>query len=207
MFRAAIIVEVKWQVQKHADRPLRAGLTHLPRRWGTTAICAQRPLIIASIADEQSREPLPPGAARVLENPDIPRLPGGVVAVDYGEVRAELESSGLPRVRLLLGDGRWKQAKRAHCSLSFPAHAPWRAEQCVVVRRVRKRSCRCRSARGCRHRKVRRAARGGAGHRAARPGGLATIQAVPGERSLSQRSGDDPKSTSWRRPLFPRMMA
>src|SRR5271166_237358 len=31
VFRAAIIVEVKWQVQKHADWPLRAGLTHLPR--------------------------------------------------------------------------------------------------------------------------------------------------------------------------------
>ena len=42
MFRAAIIVEVKWQVQKHAGRPLRAGLTRLPRRWGTTAICVRR---------------------------------------------------------------------------------------------------------------------------------------------------------------------
>ncbi len=48
MFRAAIIVEVKWQVQKHADRPLRAGLTHLPRRWGTTASCAIRPFTAAS---------------------------------------------------------------------------------------------------------------------------------------------------------------
>ena len=38
MFRAAIIVEVKWQVQKHADRPLRAGLTHLSHRLGITAL-------------------------------------------------------------------------------------------------------------------------------------------------------------------------